>query len=281
MEQKANPTLVGAFVLIVLAAAFLFVIWYSEFRAFREYQYFRLNFISSIAGLKVGSPVQYKGIDVGEVVEIQFNPDNIEQSIVIIQIDRDVTIKEDVVASTDLQGITGGTIIQIKGGTNESPPLLPEPDQKIAVMETRPSNLDEIIENAPKMLEQGMLLMTRLNNFFSDTHEAHFSEILQNINILTRQMADQEQGLQQLNKKLQNFADTSVGALQTFEQLNHEANQFLQKNKSLFEENMLSLAQSLHEFENLMIEMRATTESLNQSPFEFLFSGGYEGQPAP
>lgn len=70
MSQKINPTLLGAFVLggfgLLLAAVFLF----GSGDHFKTRHFNRLYFNESVGGLDVGAPVEFRGVRVGTVKQI-------------------------------------------------------------------------------------------------------------------------------------------------------------------------------------------------------------------
>ena len=71
MARKANPTLIGAFTVggVVLATAALFL--FGSGRFFSEATRYVLYFEGSLKGLSVGSPVTFRGIEIGSVVGIE------------------------------------------------------------------------------------------------------------------------------------------------------------------------------------------------------------------
>ncbi len=71
MEREANYAAVGAFVLLVVAMAILFVYWYSDSSDHRDYTRYEIYFDGSVSGLSRGSPVRYLGVDVGRVVQMR------------------------------------------------------------------------------------------------------------------------------------------------------------------------------------------------------------------
>ncbi len=65
MEKDANYVAVGAFIIVVVAMAVGFVLWYSGARDGRDYGLYEIYFTGSVSGLDRGSPVRYLGVDVG------------------------------------------------------------------------------------------------------------------------------------------------------------------------------------------------------------------------
>ncbi|MFO0450872.1 MAG: MlaD family protein [Pseudomonadota bacterium] len=58
MERDANYVAVGTFVIVVLAMATVFVLWYSRAQDRREYQRYEIYFTGSVSGLNEGSTVR-------------------------------------------------------------------------------------------------------------------------------------------------------------------------------------------------------------------------------
>ena len=56
--------------------------------------------------------------------DLQFDPNDPQRVIVTLQVQPGLNIREDSVASIDSQGLTGGTYVEISGGTAKSPILV-------------------------------------------------------------------------------------------------------------------------------------------------------------
>ena len=88
METRARYTLIGAFMLAVIAASFAFVYWLENQGGFGERTSYRLRFDSSVSGLQSGSAVLFNGIRVGEVTGLGLDPDHPDQVIAAIGVVR-------------------------------------------------------------------------------------------------------------------------------------------------------------------------------------------------
>lgn len=71
MSQKANPTLIGAFVFGAIVIAIGAVLFFGSANIFAKKQVFVTYFNQSVNGLGVGSNVKYKGVTVGKVTKVQ------------------------------------------------------------------------------------------------------------------------------------------------------------------------------------------------------------------
>ncbi len=70
MSKKANPTLIGGFVLGALALIVVGLLVFGSGRFFQQTLTYVAFFKSSVKGLQVGAPVSFRGVRVGTVTEI-------------------------------------------------------------------------------------------------------------------------------------------------------------------------------------------------------------------
>jgi paraquat-inducible protein B len=77
MSQRANPTMIGAFIVAGLALGVAGLLAFSSFRLFSASTKFIIYFNSSLNGLSKGAPVKYRGVTIGSVdrVMIHYNQD--------------------------------------------------------------------------------------------------------------------------------------------------------------------------------------------------------------
>jgi paraquat-inducible protein B len=71
MGKKANPAVVGLFVLGALVLAVVGVLVFGSGKLFRNTVEVVMYFPGSVDGLSVGAPVKFKGVDIGSVSNIQ------------------------------------------------------------------------------------------------------------------------------------------------------------------------------------------------------------------
>jgi paraquat-inducible protein B len=77
VSRRANPTLIGGFVIGGALLAIGAVVIFGSGQLFRDTQTFISFFEGSVSGLNVGSPVRFRGIDVGSVQEILLDLPNV------------------------------------------------------------------------------------------------------------------------------------------------------------------------------------------------------------
>ena len=73
MGRKANPVMIGAFVVGAIALAVVGIVVFGSGRLFADTTPFVMYFSGSVDGLSVGSPVKFKGVEIGGVTSIQLD----------------------------------------------------------------------------------------------------------------------------------------------------------------------------------------------------------------
>ena len=90
MAQKTSSAVIGGFVLISIALLISAVFLFAGGDLFKKSNFYILYFQEAVTGLKVGSPVKFKGVEVGAVksVVLVSDPESVEISIpVTIEVD--------------------------------------------------------------------------------------------------------------------------------------------------------------------------------------------------
>lgn len=86
MSKKANPTIIGAFVIGAITLVVVAVIFLGGGKIFRERQTFVTYFEGSIQGLRVGANVNFRGVRIGQVrkVYVRFDESMLEFDLPVI-----------------------------------------------------------------------------------------------------------------------------------------------------------------------------------------------------
>jgi len=80
---------------------------------------------TSVQGLLVSSPVKYRGVEIGRVIRIQVNSQDLDSVLVDVKIRMGLVMKKDMSAVLAYVGLTGQKYIEISGGTLASENLMP------------------------------------------------------------------------------------------------------------------------------------------------------------
>jgi phospholipid/cholesterol/gamma-HCH transport system substrate-binding protein len=193
MEPKVSYVFVGAFVAVFGAILIVIVLWLVGGGPHRSYRSYYAYFGESVAGVTEDSVVKYKGINVGRVRDMRFDPDNPERVRLVLAIAEGTPIKEDTVVSLATQGLTGLAFIELGGGTRDSPPLTPGPGQPYPVIKIKPSvPLDQAAANLMSTLNEIALSLKELTDKES---RASMKKTLVNLAELTTALKQREKEL--------------------------------------------------------------------------------------
>ena len=191
METKANYVLIGAFTLVVGLALLAFGLWAAKYSSDRTWTEYRVVFREAVTGLSVGSPVQYNGIAVGSITELNLVPDDPRQVVARIRLNSNTPIKTDTRAKLAITSLTGPSIIQLSGGTPQSAALTAVNKDPAPIIPTTPSALQNITDVANRIVE-------RMDQVLSDRNVASINATLANLETISGGLADRDQGTQAL-----------------------------------------------------------------------------------
>lgn len=186
MEREAKYAAVGAFVILVVTMAALFVYWYADSRDARSYTRYEVYFDGSVSGLTVGSTVRYLGVDVGRVRAMRIDPRSATRVQVIADIDSSAPVSKETVAELSLQGVTGLLYIDLLGraGTKRLSP--PVPSEQYPVIRSVRSNFDAFLATLPEVVASANEVARRLALVLSDQNIHAVSEMTANLGQASR-----------------------------------------------------------------------------------------------
>jgi phospholipid/cholesterol/gamma-HCH transport system substrate-binding protein len=190
MEAKFSYAVVGFFVLVLGAALIGGVLWVSSGRySGKSYVTYRTYMTDSVAGLNLNAPVKYHGVDVGLVRRIALNPANVEQVELTLAIERGTPVKEDTVAVTETQGLTGIAYVELAGGSKDAPLLVPRASDDVPVIRSGPSLLTRF-ETAIYGALAGLTRATdTFNALLSEENRRAIGETIADLRTVSRTLA--------------------------------------------------------------------------------------------
>lgn len=191
MENRANYTLVGGFVLGVMLVGLAFVVWLARFELKEDRTLYYIYFRGSVAGLAEGSTVRLRGVPVGTVSAIAIDAKNVELIEVTVAIKPGTPIKTDTVASLAAQGITGLAYVNLTGGSNAAPPLLPREGKRRATIPSVPSPLEKLFDEAPNVIANASAVAAQTAQLLSEENIARIGRILGHVETLSASLAAQ------------------------------------------------------------------------------------------
>lgn len=139
METNVNYTLVGAFVLILTTIFVLGIIWLSAGFSTEEFKIYQVNMKESISGLSKDGPVEFNGVNVGTVFDIQIDQRNSRLVILLLKVKEGAPVTRGTRAKLDVRTLSGIAYIALEDKGSDRRPLVALPGQIYPVIETTPS----------------------------------------------------------------------------------------------------------------------------------------------
>jgi phospholipid/cholesterol/gamma-HCH transport system substrate-binding protein len=173
--------LVGSCVLAAIATIVVFIFWLGRSQFDHHEDTYNTYFTGSVTGLSSGSPVRYRGVPVGTVGAIAIDPQNIERIRVTLKMQPGTPVRNDTVASLEMAGITGGSYVELTGGTQDSPPLTATDEDGVSVIKSENSSLQSLVADAPKLLGKLNQLADSANAALSADNVKAISDTLSHI----------------------------------------------------------------------------------------------------
>ena len=214
MGRDKHALITGLFLIIFVAAVTAIIYWIGHFE--RERNIYVVSTREAVSGLNPESTVFYRGIAVGKVVKILFDPNNSGIILVPIEVDKNIIFTQGVFATLRLKGVTGLTQIQLSD-TGTLPAVLPPGDNPLTRIPLLPSLTDKLMNSGEELLHKADNLMVRLNSLLNVENEKNFGEILSNLKVLTGKFA----GLQKnIDKALAGIPVLTKDAQKTLANMN-------------------------------------------------------------
>jgi phospholipid/cholesterol/gamma-HCH transport system substrate-binding protein len=116
VNQTRTEVIVGVFVIVGLVCLGYLTIRLGKLEVFGNNGYVVYADFASVAGLKIGDPVEIAGVKIGRVDSINLADDRGRLG---LKIDNNVKLQEDVIASVRARGLIGDKYVVISLGGSE------------------------------------------------------------------------------------------------------------------------------------------------------------------
>ncbi|WP_342721277.1 MlaD family protein [Acidovorax sp. FHTAMBA] len=178
MENKSHALAAGIFVLVVAALLAGLAVWLTRDNA--NYEQYELSTKDGVTGLQPQAAVRYKGVSVGKVTRIGFDP-QVEGNVLIrIAVNEQAPIGPETFAVLGYQGVTGLAHVQLDDAEQPYPELPPGPSG-LPRLPLKPSPFGQLAEQGPAILTQVEEATRRINQVLGDGNQQKLTEALTQI----------------------------------------------------------------------------------------------------
>jgi phospholipid/cholesterol/gamma-HCH transport system substrate-binding protein len=181
MEPRAHHVLIGMFTAAMSSVD-------------EEFDHYEVVFNETVNGLSKASAVQYSGIRVGDVSSLALDPLDPRKVRATIRVISNTPVKQDTHARLTIASITGGAVIQLQGGSPESPALT-SPTGELPVIVADPSPLSRLMDNGEDLMGSITHLLEQANALFSQENVQSLSSTLHNLQAVSASAAEQRDAL--------------------------------------------------------------------------------------
>ena len=215
MGKNNRALMTGLFLLVLIGITTVIIFWMGHFNQQRNHYTIATRF--SVSGLSPQSTVFFRGIAVGKVLSVQFDPDNSGIILIPIEVDKNIILTRGVFSTLRLRGVTGLNQIELNddGKITESlPPDNNNPDYRIPM---HPSMTDKLLDSGEQLLAKADRIMARLDNVLNDQNIENIGDILGNLKNFSNKLTDLNKSL---DKALVGIPDLSRDAQGTLKHIN-------------------------------------------------------------
>lgn len=218
MGTNNHALMTGVFLLILVSATVAIIYWIGNFH--EERNLYVISTHASVSGLIPESTVFFRGIQVGKVKNIKFDPNDSGIILAPIEVDKNIVLTKGVYATLHLKGVTGLTQIELEDAGNIDAPLQPgdNPRTRIPLM---PSLTDKLMNSGEEILKKADHIMARISLLLNDENTENIGGILVNIKNLTAKLSDLQRSV---DKALLGVPDLNKDARQTLKHINDLTN---------------------------------------------------------
>ena len=173
MENKAHVLAAGLFTLLLGIAVVVAAMWFSG--ETYEKVYYVLESKYPVTGLNEQAVVRFRGVDVGKVSDIRFDPKNPRVILIEIGIQSGTPVTRGTYAEVRPQGVTGLSYIMLDDTGANPEPLPPVGEPNSARIVVRPTLLENLFAAGEQALADIRQVAQRVSALLSDENRAQLT----------------------------------------------------------------------------------------------------------
>ena len=200
MENKSHAMAAGTFVLVVTALLIAMAVWLS--RESGSSHAYELSTSDSVTGLQPQAPVRYKGVAVGKVTYIGFDPQVPGNVVIRLNVDDTTPLSPSTFATLSYQGITGLAFVQLDDAGEALDPL-PAGASSVPRLPLKNSRLGELTDQAPVLLSKVQEALDNINKMLGEQNLKKVSTVLDNTAVATERIGEAAQNVNKLTAQLE------------------------------------------------------------------------------
>jgi phospholipid/cholesterol/gamma-HCH transport system substrate-binding protein len=208
MENRAYALAAGLFTLLLGIGVVATALWFSgETVETREYL---LVSHYPVSGLNPQAPVRYRGVTVGQVIDIKFDRQDPRAILVRIQVESGTPLTQGTYARLGSQGVTGLAYVMLDDDGKKPSPLAAEGGQ-LARIDVRPSFVDTLTASGEEMIANFNQVAKQVSVLLNDENQKQLIGTLRSLDHATAKFTSLATAMEPTVKALPSLVnDTSV-----------------------------------------------------------------------
>lgn len=199
-----NFLAIGIIFFSVLSALVIFIIIMGRFNFDHdEYRKYIVYTENEVSGLGINTPVRYKGITIGSISSIGFDPDRLGIVKIIVKIKKNIPVRKGSTLAVDSQGLAGLNYLSLKQNTKGE--FIKE--EKDNILNFEPNLFGKLSAKADKMSQDLVVLMQNLKLLLNEKNMQHVSHTLESVDILSRNLKDMQVGIATLSGNINTLVE--------------------------------------------------------------------------
>ncbi|VVD62018.1 ABC transporter substrate-binding protein [Pandoraea horticolens] len=199
MENKSHAFMAGLFTLALLAAIAAAVYWFNRDNRVRVP--YDLVSRTNVTGLNPESAVRYRGLSVGKVDSIKFDPRTPGQILIRILVNQGTPMTKSTFATLNYQGVTGLAFVQLDDDGDDRT-LLPSSAAHVAQLQLRPSFIDELQRRGNNLVQQLEEASSSVNELLSPDNQRAILDSINSVKTAAQSVNRVAQQLEPVTKEL-------------------------------------------------------------------------------
>ncbi|HET7267652.1 MAG TPA: MlaD family protein [Oleiagrimonas sp.] len=222
MENRTHAIIAICFLVVFSVAAVVIFLWLSSGPG--EPLAYRIVTSQSVAGLEPQSTVEFKGLTVGHVTRIRFDPHNPAKVVVDFHVRRGTYITHATYGVLAKHGLTGGEVLELKLGEGSRKLLQTSADHP-AHIPLRKSYLGQLEASAKQIMDNLKSVLASANKLLDTDNRQHISATLKHLDAVTAKLVTIENQLMPTLQRMPELMRSLQQNLKTSQQLLTNANQ--------------------------------------------------------
>jgi phospholipid/cholesterol/gamma-HCH transport system substrate-binding protein len=183
MESRAHALAAGTFAIVLILLAVGMFLWLTRDTTIKTR--YVLTTPGNVTGLKAQAPVRYKGLDVGSVESIEFDPARPGDLLVYIRVNDDTPITTRTFAELGLLGVTGLSFVQLLEPSTKSS-VASQPRDPLSAIPLQPSLFDRVADSGERLVAQSEAITQRVNRLLDEPRQQELFAAVADIRETTR-----------------------------------------------------------------------------------------------